>query len=161
MRIRKSRGATMIDPNATGRRLGAYKSAARKSGVTVADWIANYTVLGMAWCYRCREWKGQEVFARDKARPSGYQSICKSCMSHACTASRYRLTRAELSELKSRGCAICESTENIVVDHCHETDRVRDALCQACNSGLGLFWDSPELLRQAAAYLEKHHGRKD
>jgi len=32
---------------------------------------------------------------------------------------------------------------------------LRGRLCQACNGGLGMFQDSPELLRRAAAYLEK------
>lgn len=150
----------MIDANATGRRLGAYKSAASKCGVSVETWIKNQ-LEGLAWCYRCRDWKSQAVFAVDRTRANGFQSICKRCMSDASTASRYRISRDDLLKLRARGCAICQSFENIVVDHCHESDRVRDALCQRCNSGIGLFLESPDLMRKAISYLEEHHGRKN
>lgn len=42
------------------------------------------------------------------------------------------------------------------VDHIHGTDYIRDLLCGGCNPGLGAFKDSPELLRKAAAYIERH-----
>jgi hypothetical protein len=42
------------------------------------------------------------------------------------------------------------------VDHCHQTGHVRALLCTGCNSGLGAFRDSPERLREAAAYIEHH-----
>jgi hypothetical protein len=51
-------------------------------------------------------------------------------------------------------CAICGSTESLVVDHCHESGAVRGILCVRCNSGLGQFLDNIEALRAAALYLE-------
>ena len=112
-------------------------------------------------CYRCRTWKKNEGFAIDRNRTTGFQSLCKPCMSLATTASRYRLTRSELTELKARGCAICDATESIVVDHCHRTDKIRDALCQRCNAGIGLFLENSDLMKRAIAYLEKHNGREN
>src|ERR1700739_472325 len=41
------------------------------------------------------------------------------------------------------------------VDHCHETNVFRGLLCSNCNRGLGMFMDRPDLLRQAAIYLER------
>lgn len=42
------------------------------------------------------------------------------------------------------------------VDHCHDSGKVRALLCQTCNTALGKFQDSPELLRKAADYVERH-----
>jgi hypothetical protein len=57
-------------------------------------------------------------------------------------------------------CAICKSrmssarTTRLFVDHCHNTHKVRGLLCSSCNHGLGLFKDSPTLLKKAIKYLE-------
>ena len=59
-------------------------------------------------------------------------------------------------------CAIC-STELSVkirasnkacVDHCHESGIIRGLLCLKCNSALGKFNDSLELVKSAVKYLE-------
>lgn len=42
------------------------------------------------------------------------------------------------------------------VDHDHDTGKVRGILCFNCNVGLGAFADSPERLRVAAEYVERH-----
>ncbi len=51
------------------------------------------------------------------------------------------------------GCAIDAIT--CATDHCHKDHFIRGMLCRTCNSALGLFKDSPEILRRAADYLEK------
>lgn len=59
-------------------------------------------------------------------------------------------------------CAICGTDSpgsrfnHFHVDHDHDTGKVRQLLCEACNTGLGKFRDNPLLLRLAASYLEKH-----
>lgn len=42
------------------------------------------------------------------------------------------------------------------VDHCHKTGKVRGLLCRPCNSGIGIFKDTPSLCNSAAEYLRKH-----
>ena len=44
-----------------------------------------------------------------------------------------------------------------VLDHCHETLTFRGWVCHKCNTGLGAFNDSLELIRAAERYLEKHY----
>jgi hypothetical protein len=62
-------------------------------------------------------------------------------------------------------CAICakpEATEikgkvvALAVDHCHKTGAVRALLCSSCNTALGLFNDSVELLAKAREYVLYH-----
>lgn len=61
-------------------------------------------------------------------------------------------------------CAICgihytlAVHKQLMVDHCHQTGNVRELLCDLCNTALGKFKDSPELLIKAADYIRKHNG---
>lgn len=60
-------------------------------------------------------------------------------------------------EAQGRRCAICRAAlgEKFHVDHCHASSKVRGLLCSRCNTGLGLFADTPERLRAAASYIER------
>jgi hypothetical protein len=87
---------------------------------------------------------------------------------HGMTVELYEQMHAAQNGL----CAICGKPETkarsngvtlpLAIDHCHKTRQggkskgIRGLLCQACNIGLGKFDDEPELLRKAAAYLEKY-----
>jgi len=66
-------------------------------------------------------------------------------------------------------CAICGNKEtmvnprhlhgkpqNLSVDHCHETGKIRGLLCSSCNVGLGYFKDNVALIEKAMNYLLKH-----
>lgn len=79
---------------------------------------------------------------------------------------RYGLAFNDVSamwESQGRCCAICKQPvrlrgpkgrNKVVVDHCHETGRVRGLLCTPCNLMIGYAQDSEELLRSAIQYLE-------
>jgi len=73
--------------------------------------------------------------------------------------SRYGLAPERVEQMATAGCAICGTTDwpgrhhRPHVDHCHQTGRVRGILCSECNTGLGKFKDSPDLLRRAIEYL--------
>lgn len=48
----------------------------------------------------------------------------------------------------------CKTKYSLSVDHNHQTGKVRGLLCNRCNRAIGMFEDSPHLLRSAAKYLE-------
>ena len=63
-------------------------------------------------------------------------------------------------------CKICGSSgfkidkatkHNLVVDHCHDTGKVRGMLCHNCNRALGLFKDCTKSLEAAINYLKEIH----
>lgn len=60
---------------------------------------------------------------------------------------------AEMAERQGGCCAICAQPASLVVDHDHETGRVRALLCTQCNTAIGLFQEDPDRLLAAATYL--------
>lgn len=66
----------------------------------------------------------------------------------------YGLSQEEYAALIAGGtCAVCCRVAKLTVDHNHKTGRIRGALCNSCNLGLGLFGDSAATLERATAYL--------
>lgn len=55
-------------------------------------------------------------------------------------------------------CGIVPGSSRLHVDHCHKGGRFRGFLCSSCNTAIGHFRESPELLRAAARYCSKHLG---
>lgn len=78
---------------------------------------------------------------------------------------KYGITDAEIARMirSQRGrCPICDRAEpeiKLVVDHDHNTGKVRSMLCQTCNTGIGKFKESPNILMAAIRYLEQHKGQ--
>lgn len=55
-------------------------------------------------------------------------------------------------------CEICADPLTLAtlnIDHSHDSGLFRGVLCRRCNTGLGFFKDSPELMRGAADYLSR------
>lgn len=79
----------------------------------------------------------------------------------------YGITASQFDEMHQRQggrCAICGEHEDnlktpvdrcrpLHIDHSHETGVVRGLLCYRCNTGIGQFDDSPEMMETAAEYL--------
>lgn len=57
-------------------------------------------------------------------------------------------------------CPICQKTtiagltSKVVLNHDHKTGQITGWICDSCNTGLGRFKDSPEVLAQAIKYLK-------
>lgn len=66
--------------------------------------------------------------------------------------------------LQNSVCAICKKPEtmtkkngtiqNLAVDHCHKTGKVRGLLCSKCNTGIGYFAEDRQIFLNAIEYLD-------
>lgn len=94
--------------------------------------------------FRCKE-----CVAREVRNSTGRQAWQKNYDLRR----HYGLTLEEFHHMAKDGCEICRSNEKLVVDHDHDTGKVRGVLCSRCNTGLGMFKDSREFLFNAYWYL--------
>lgn len=125
-------------------------------------------------CPSCKQTLNIDKFYRS-SRADGYQSVCIECKKAKNRtdwalssdneytrklAAKYGLTRMDYEAMKKaqgNACKICRISfeeESPVVDHNHQTGKVRGLLCGHCNTGLGFFQDQPAALRAAVHYLE-------
>lgn len=85
---------------------------------------------------------------------------------------KYGLTLDEINNLlvlQDYSCAICDDpidfgspnkNEKPHIDHDHVSGKVRGLLCLTCNTGLGMFRDSRDLLGAADKYLQSRQGNQ-
>lgn len=127
-------------------------------------------------CDKCKEFKGVEYFYKSKINTDGYANSCKVCYSKRCKKRRdrlkdcpifkksgrdagikhkYKISGDEYDEYLSKPCGICGETSE-VLDHCHDTNKVRGGLCQACNKLLGCAKDNINNLKGAILWLKKY-----
>jgi hypothetical protein len=104
-----------------------------------------------------REWRRARAdqFKRPHANP---QYVKRADRRDSTLISKYGIAAAEFDALRisqDGRCAICPETERLVVDHDHDTGRVRGLLCGACNKMLGFARDCPTNLLKGAKYLQK------
>ena len=61
-------------------------------------------------------------------------------------------------------CFICSKPQrkkvhkHLFVDHCHTTNKVRALLCNNCNTGIGMFEENIQTMKDAISYLELFNG---
>ena len=74
----------------------------------------------------------------------------------------YRITLQEweaLFDKQGRVCAVCGDDnprgKNWHTDHSHSTGKIRGILCGSCNTGIGKFRESEEIMKKAAKYLNE------
>lgn len=116
-------------------------------------------------CLRCLEWKDKIThFDKNPEGTSGFLECCRSCISQLeksqiRTYHFYGITIKQHRQMiidQNGCCAICRrSTNRLIIDHCHETGKVRGLLCYACNSAIGLLQEDPRTFFSAMEYLNK------
>lgn len=123
-------------------------------------------------CTSCGEWKELAKFHKHRICRYGVEPICKVCKAQkrrerdalnpekarsVDLKAKYSITLADYEEMFARQggkCAICGTDDQkLVVDHNHQTRRVRGLLCHLCNALIGCARENIDILVSAAAYL--------
>lgn len=97
--------------------------------------------------------------AWDKANPEK-----RKLNSYKARLKKYNLSIEQYENMLAQQhgcCAICgdllDKAEKTHIDHNHKTNKVRGILCHGCNTSLGGFKDSIDILKSAQMYLEKYN----
>jgi hypothetical protein len=124
-------------------------------------------------CSRCKVIKPVSSF-RKRSDARAVRSICKVCFRrddrNRQLKQNFGIDLNEYNEILKKQkyvCAICNqpetracntkgATQELAVDHCHKTQKIRGLLCCNCNTGIGLLKESKSVLENAINYLEKH-----
>lgn len=121
-------------------------------------------------CSKCGEIKPLSNYAPDTRRTLGIQSHCRECVnkyqSNVRTKERvrndnlrtlYKITLEDYTKIynsQEGKCLICNKWfTQLVVDHCHDTKKVRGLLCTNCNIGIGNLQHDVQFLINAIKYL--------
>lgn len=112
----------------------------------------------------CKECKQAATMIWRAANPEKYnasQRTYNSANYYKLRLQRYKLSVVdhELMLKKQNGkCAICnklpQGKRPLVIDHCHDTGKIRGLLCYGCNR-LMVLLDDPILLEKATVYKAK------
>lgn len=100
-----------------------------------------------------RQWVTENPERVREYRDKDSWTLAKRCARRGITPEQL-IDRYERQE---ECCAVCKADIGLVdsaIDHNHQTGEFRGILCKQCNRALGMFKDSPAILRNAVEYLE-------
>jgi hypothetical protein len=131
-------------------------------------------------CTKCKIEKTVEEFGKERTRGNRPRAECKPCelirsrgrvykkpssqqiLKHN-LKKKYGISLQDYEDMFDRQeglCVICQTPPKIgqllCVDHDHKTGKVRQLLCQRCNSTLGRIENNPGLLQKMIDYLQEH-----
>ena len=114
-------------------------------------------------CRKCLRVLSLDNFRFENISENKRHKICRTCrqIHRKVIRNANREEYETLLQDQNSTCAICGITaeeigKRLIVDHNHETLKVRGLLCWRCNSGLGFFKDNQAHLAMAIEYLVKH-----
>lgn len=91
--------------------------------------------------------------------PRHYASLCYEC--HLARSKKYHKEVYRWSKygldgpIEMSACEICSVTDDLVIDHCHDTGQFRGVLCRTCNLALGGLKENLELIKRALKYAKR------
>lgn len=70
---------------------------------------------------------------------------------------RHNITLERFEEMLSKQnhkCLVCGKEKKLYIDHCHKENKVRGLLCNECNVGIGMVYDSVNTLKGLIQYAK-------
>jgi len=114
-------------------------------------------------CPTCKTTKTSTEFNKCVSRKDGLDIRCKSCASQSSKIQHYKkhygftTEQAKLHLQNQYGnCKICSKETKLYVDHNHATGKVRDLICNNCNTVIGHAKESIDVLEKTIKYLKEH-----
>ena len=89
---------------------------------------------------------------KNRATDSKWRNVRDKLKLYNLTLDQYH----SLYENQDFCCKICGNETKLVIDHDHKTGKVRGLLCRHCNTGIGMFSDNTEKLKEAIKYIEDY-----
>jgi len=132
--------------------VAGFKAGLNKPCRSCANSISAGGVGWSPFCFDCK------VNLKD----SRYSSLCRVC--HIKRSKKYHKETYRWSKygldgpIELKECSICKTTNDLVIDHCHETEKFRGVLCRKCNAALGLFQDNKQIVLSAYNYMKEFNG---
>lgn len=137
---------------------------------TLHKYYARFSVLPLPCALPCYTESMTPKYESPQARRRAKEARARARNPERFTRKRWRKTwrrrgiedavvlRASLFAAQDGKCAIClrPETTPLIIDHDHDSGRVRGLLCSACNRGIGMLQDSAEVVSSAASYLTRH-----
>ena len=131
----------------------------------LSTYINRGSRLIRTWCKPCEKIRQRTNYRNYRAR---FGATWTDAQTDWTLQKRYGITLQDwnlMSEIQNNVCALCGKSETrksrtgklvkLAVDHCHATGKVGKLLCWNCNTGLGRFNDSVEMLEKAIQYLKE------
>lgn len=147
-------------------------------GIGIAEYHSpedeyKYECSTIVACRICKEEKSLTEYDNNTASQQPFGSTGKRLKRKECKICnrRERAGRREaIKHAKSLGkpckapegtlCEMCEATDKIVFDHCHDTKVFRGWLCDPCNRSLGVLGDNVPSLIKYINYMQKIEQRE-
>lgn len=99
-----------------------------------------------------------KVFTKNHKRSTNVCVYCNQLRKFNITYKDY----LDMYDNQNGKCKICDieilksdlERKVLNVDHCHKTKKIRGLLCMECNTGIGLFGENIEVIKNAIEYLK-------
>lgn len=127
-----------------------------KTSLPLDCYFLRKTGTPYSWCKECSAKYGKKKYGKpyDKKRWEEWGRERYYLLK------KYGLTQKEVDAMKEEQqhrCRVCGEKAPLVIDHDHNTGKIRGMLCTPCNQGLGFLQDNVNTLKAAIFYLEGHN----